>query len=744
MKNVSKFLIFLLFIFCGVNIVNAKEIKMTCNYIHPYDQLSGNPEVEVKCDIYSDYSHMCYVTVPSQNNKNNKEKILNWSKLKVINVKDYVKNNNSCPNYLVVKTKGSYELYGSDTKDNAEELKKSLGGTRFIATNKDINSSEEEKEKVTKNIENEINDIKNTIDNYDLNTCKDDSKVTTKFSGCQKIIDSLSERLGSSTNNVDSYIQEGILSESDDVVVKFRKQVEDAQKFIKEEQNVLNAEEKKIKEELEIKDDSKEIRFSCNYSYSDPKMSIKCDVYEDYSHLCYMTISSENIEKKIENWDASILAVPNWYAKQYVKNNNACMPYLIVKTQNSSYEIHAASNFNDAQTIQGLGNVPRYILSAPGQDKNNAYKVYEPFKCVYETNFFNTSENAKKWVLETNEDGNKLVKGASSDGKSVEFDGDGIPTNGKCPDVSIYMKTSDTNYKIFANQQNCFDSFGSRNSNCSENLKGKKDNSATSPSNDTKSGVQYKLEDSSKTSCKYSNGKYGSLTINNKNDNISSKCENSTYLCTASIDNSKLFYKNDSFNCPDFLYTTVVLDFSSNTGRYKVNVYDAGSEDDDTRDENDPESGNAVNGSWNPKTLCGDNNEDCNIDITKFCTNPYVARTLKFLGLLLAIAKILVPAIIIILGFVDLANIVISGKIESVKKQALKLGSRVVIGIIIFLLPTILITIYNVAYSIANNSTKVTDGSLDVPKNFKNCVGCILDANNSEACIINQNEESSD
>ena len=143
------------------------------------------------------------------------------------------------------------------------------------------------------------------------------------------------------------------------------------------------------------------------------------------------------------------------------------------------------------------------------------------------------------------------------------------------------------------------------------------------------------------------------------------------------------------------------------------------------------------NGNWDPNKLC--DNGNCNVDITKFCNEPQVARTLKFLGLLLAIAKVLVPALIIGLGFVDLAKIVISGKMDEAKKQGVNIIKRVVIGVVIFLIPTILITIYNVAYSIANDSEAVTSGELNVPTNFKNCVGCILDANNKEACIVNTN-----
>lgn len=145
----------------------------------------------------------------------------------------------------------------------------------------------------------------------------------------------------------------------------------------------------------------------------------------------------------------------------------------------------------------------------------------------------------------------------------------------------------------------------------------------------------------------------------------------------------------------------------------------------------------AENGNWNPETLCGQNNENCNIDITEFCNNPQVARTLKFLGILLAFAKILVPALIIVMGFIDLIKIVASGKMDSVKKQAIGIGKRIAIGIVIFILPSLLITVYNVAYNIANgiDENTATD-ELQVPENLKNCVGCILKANDSNECII--------
>lgn len=149
--------------------------------------------------------------------------------------------------------------------------------------------------------------------------------------------------------------------------------------------------------------------------------------------------------------------------------------------------------------------------------------------------------------------------------------------------------------------------------------------------------------------------------------------------------------------------------------------------------EPDPEgNGTGANsGNWDPESLCGKKNENCNIDITAFCNDSYVSRTLKFLGLLLMIAKILVPALIIVLGFVDLFKIITSGKMDEAKKQAKNIFVRVLIGVAIFLLPTILNTIFNIAQGIAQNGKPgAGTGTLNVPKNFENCVNCILDPGN--------------
>lgn len=135
---------------------------------------------------------------------------------------------------------------------------------------------------------------------------------------------------------------------------------------------------------------------------------------------------------------------------------------------------------------------------------------------------------------------------------------------------------------------------------------------------------------------------------------------------------------------------------------------------------------NGSNQGYNPENPCkGDN---CNISLDSFCAMPTVARTLKFLGLLFVIAKILVPAIIIILGFYNLFQIISSGKYEDAKKYTTNIVKRVLTGVLIFLLPTIVQFIFQTASDFVNDGNEGT---------FDNCVTCIMDP---DECEIETND----
>ena len=133
---------------------------------------------------------------------------------------------------------------------------------------------------------------------------------------------------------------------------------------------------------------------------------------------------------------------------------------------------------------------------------------------------------------------------------------------------------------------------------------------------------------------------------------------------------------------------------------------------------------------FSPNSLCKDE-ENCNINLNGFCGEPTVSRVLKFIGLIIFIAKILVPAIIIIMGFVTLFKIITSGKEDEAKKQVKNIIRNIVIGILIFLLPSLINFVFDIADDI------ISPGETS---DFSNCVNCLTDPNNSSKCIIQESD----
>lgn len=154
------------------------------------------------------------------------------------------------------------------------------------------------------------------------------------------------------------------------------------------------------------------------------------------------------------------------------------------------------------------------------------------------------------------------------------------------------------------------------------------------------------------------------------------------------------------------------------TGYEDYNYTTAGSSEDENKDQH----------GFNPGELCqGDN---CNISLENFCYLPTVSRTMKFIGLGLFILKILVPAIIIIMGVVNLFKIITSGKMDDAKKYGKTIIRNIIIGIIIFLAPGIIDFVFTSADNII---------SPDTESSVSNCEKCLLDPTDENECIITNN-----
>lgn len=98
-----------------------------------------------------------------------------------------------------------------------------------------------------------------------------------------------------------------------------------------------------------------------------------------------------------------------------------------------------------------------------------------------------------------------------------------------------------------------------------------------------------------------------------------------------------------------------------------------------------------------------------------FCNNKGVKQTLKFIGTLLLIAKIVVPVLLIIFGIIEFAKAMTSTDSDAISKATKSFIFKLISAIIIFILPTIINFIF---------SNIVTDGS-----GYNQCRRCIFNRN---------------
>lgn len=232
MKKINFILLIILSMFCIEN-VSAKDTLLKCEYYVPRNELAkgeiGYPAA-VLCNIYTDYSHQCYMKLNASvaTTSSNKEKIKNWTDNKIINwkAKEYVKEQNKCPEYLLVKVVGSYELRAAATSTDANQMLKSLDNTKWRIGA--IKGSEEEKTKAKSDIEKKIKDINNRLN--ELNGCLNNSSV----SDCENKNESLLSTIDSYNLQIKDYIKSKYFTENDQIIKDFRAAYKNAKDFATE------------------------------------------------------------------------------------------------------------------------------------------------------------------------------------------------------------------------------------------------------------------------------------------------------------------------------------------------------------------------------------------------------------------------------------------------------------------------------------------------------------------------------
>lgn len=97
-----------------------------------------------------------------------------------------------------------------------------------------------------------------------------------------------------------------------------------------------------------------------------------------------------------------------------------------------------------------------------------------------------------------------------------------------------------------------------------------------------------------------------------------------------------------------------------------------------------------------------------------FCANTH--EILALVGWALTIFKVVIPLIIIALGLLDLGKAAVSSKPEEIKKSATSLVWRIVGGIVIFFIPTIVMLVFGFVANFGDTKNNI---------DFDVCYGCI-------------------
>lgn len=103
--------------------------------------------------------------------------------------------------------------------------------------------------------------------------------------------------------------------------------------------------------------------------------------------------------------------------------------------------------------------------------------------------------------------------------------------------------------------------------------------------------------------------------------------------------------------------------------------------------------------------------------IAAFCHET--ANVWRVLGLVVNVMKIIIPLILIVMGMVDLGKAVVSSDDKAINKSVTSLIKRFIAAVIVFFIPTIVNTLFNIVTGFDNE--KDDDYSI--------CFECVTDVN---------------
>ncbi len=304
------------------------------------------------------------------------------------------------------------------------------------------------------------------------------------------------------------------------------------------------------------------------------------------------------------------------------------------------------------------------------------------------------------FVLETEDDDSKLTKVTLFADTSVDMgdpkfaNGEGLDLNddGTCPNIVVYDQRVMGGYKIYKTMNSCHDGWLTSNNNCFE-LSGTVRDSSSSESDQTGAGVQFRLTDSTDSSCSYervydmynNNQRVDTITINSGNNNsLSGTCD--VYLstsCRVAIDVQDRFYSNNTFTCPEYIYARIEAGGRDLTN-YTYTIYDVGGESDEDR--SGPENNEQ---DWEE---LGDALTTENFNQPIGCDDIFSQEEGDLgwlLNLILGYIRVIGPILVVLLSAIDFIKAVLGTDEKAMKEAQSKLVIRLICAVALFLVPTL-------------------------------------------------------
>ena len=126
--------------------------------------------------------------------------------------------------------------------------------------------------------------------------------------------------------------------------------------------------------------------------------------------------------------------------------------------------------------------------------------------------------------------------------------------------------------------------------------------------------------------------------------------------------------------------------------------------------------------------------EDLPVNDVDICKSDSKSlKVFQVIGYFLLIAKIIAPIILIILGSITFAKAALSNDEKATMDAAVMFGKKVLIGLIIFFVPTVL-----------DFGLSLVSGVSDTMQKFENCTACIFSPNDSGRCSPQNLQDGSD